>query len=862
MGIVTDYLVTLISRQVDAAGIVVWYDPDRYYVEVAANLALPNTTIALYKGSFFSLRRQIEPLLEGMELPRLLVYVPLDSVETHNALIEVETAGVVMKPGQQPPIRNTRPSLIARNALKSVLPEKQLVSMEKQVEAGKDKLSLAELDKLADRGEEGMQGVVSLIFGTGNPQEVALAFLAGEQHDKELVQKGALPELMTLLHQVFDVDFPVGETVDACRDRLARHILTTDFLTSIKGAVPTSLATVKIAARPAAREACAVLARTWRLRRDLAGSYEAQANRVEKELSVSALDWQQEQVAGVETFLGVEKKLQECIERALLAHATDALVELALTRRSGFWSERLPETLAQWSLIVLAGQVLLEADRVEKELKPVEANAEAIFQAYTTGDHPWCLLDTYHRRMEHRYYDFGFQLHDRLEQVLSRARHRYMQVGSTLAETFLRAYQGQKFRMDAALRQVGIFEKKVKPSMAEGKVAYVWVDALRYEMGYELAQSLATDADMRVEAALGTVPTITEIGMAALLPVAQEPLSVVAAADGKLALEIGSVRVKDRKDRVNYLRSHAGAGVKMFEAKLEDLLPKPGKRVREGIESAHLVLITSQEIDAMGEEDNIALARRTMDEILRQLGKAFRVLGQLGVHTIIFTADHGHLFADELSSDMKIAAPGGDTKDLHRRVWVGHGGASDPSYLRARLSDFGLGGNLEIAVPWNFACFKAKGGAEAYFHGGMSPQELIIPVVTLTPRSSTAGTTGPIRWHLELGSRKISTRLCSVQITGRAAGLFELVPPKVRVEIQAGQQVISLPVSASYGFEEATGDVQLRQAEDDPQTIDANTISLLIADPVPKASVTIHLLDVISGVELARLDKIEMAIAL
>jgi len=101
-----------------------------------------------------------------------------------------------------------------------------------------------------------------------------------------------------------------------------------------------------------------------------------------------------------------------------------------------------------------------------------------------------------------------------------------------------------------------------------------------------------------------------------------------------------------------------------------------------------------------------------------------------------------------------------------------------------------------------------------------------------------------------------------VQITGRAASLFELVPPKVRIEIQAGQQAVSLPVSASYGFEEATGDVQLRQAEDDPQTIDANTISLLIADPVPEASVTIRLLDVISGVELARLDKIEMAIAI
>ena len=270
MGIVTDYLVTLVSRQVDAAGIVVWYDPDHYYTEVAENLPLPNTIIAFYKDSFFALRREIEPLLEGMELPRLVVYVPFDPVETHNALIEVETAGVVIKPGQQPPIRNTRPSLIARNALKTFLPEKHLVSIEKQVEAGKDKLSLSELDKLAERGE--VDGVVSLIFGTGNPQEVALAFLAGEQHDKELTQKGALPELITLLHQAFDIDFPVGETVDAFAPGFRAMFLRPNLRRVLSGAMPASLATVSIALKPAAREACAALARTWRLGAILLGA--------------------------------------------------------------------------------------------------------------------------------------------------------------------------------------------------------------------------------------------------------------------------------------------------------------------------------------------------------------------------------------------------------------------------------------------------------------------------------------------------------------------------------------------------------------------------------------------------------------
>ena len=53
-----------------------------------------------------------------MQPPRLLVYVPMDQGETDHALAELEAAGVVVQPGQQPPSRNTRLSLVARNALR------------------------------------------------------------------------------------------------------------------------------------------------------------------------------------------------------------------------------------------------------------------------------------------------------------------------------------------------------------------------------------------------------------------------------------------------------------------------------------------------------------------------------------------------------------------------------------------------------------------------------------------------------------------------------------------------------------------------------------------------------------------------
>ena len=58
--------------------------------------------------------------------------------------------------------------------------------------------------------------------------------------------------------------------------------------------------------------------------------------------------------------------------------------------------------------------------------------------------------------------------------------------------------------------------QQVKPKVAKGKTAYVWVDALRFEMARELAQTLEAEFDVELQAALATVPTITAVGMAAL----------------------------------------------------------------------------------------------------------------------------------------------------------------------------------------------------------------------------------------------------------------------------------------------------------------------------------------------------------
>ncbi len=123
MGIVSKYVCNLIAKQVDDNSIVVWYNPDGVYSEVVDLLDLPDTTALRYDGSFIRLRWEIDQkkLMDDEEPPRLVVYVPMAQDQIHHALIELEAAGVVMQPGQQPPARNTRLAVLARNALKGVL---------------------------------------------------------------------------------------------------------------------------------------------------------------------------------------------------------------------------------------------------------------------------------------------------------------------------------------------------------------------------------------------------------------------------------------------------------------------------------------------------------------------------------------------------------------------------------------------------------------------------------------------------------------------------------------------------------------------------------------------------------------------
>ena len=369
-----------------------------------------------------------------------------------------------------------------------------------------------------------------------------------------------------------------------------------------------------------------------------------------------------------ETFRGVEHGLQRSVELNLLDSPTQELVDFAAARQASFWSEHDASIQAHWALIALAGRLTLEAARVERESRAAGSDPKAYLQAYAEGGTPWCVLDTHYRHLERHWHRFDVNqaLHAGLERLIVAARARYTTVCGDLAERFLHAYSAASLTAPGASRQTDVFGAYVGNGLREAQTAYVMVDALRFEMARELAQSLGDDFDCELHWATGAVPGITEIGMGALVLPPDASPEIVEAGDGKLGLKTGDIVLKTRDGRIKYLKSHAG--VEMCDTKLEQLLPSPAKGLREAIAAAGLTVVTSQEIDQLCEGDNVHMARRFVDELLSEVAGAVHVLAPSFWGRIVVTADHGYLFGRKPRREEELTRPRRQEGCVHRRV--------------------------------------------------------------------------------------------------------------------------------------------------------------------------------------------------
>lgn len=300
------------------------------------------------------------------------------------------------------------------------------------------------------------------------------------------------------------------------------------------------------------------------------------------------------------------------------------------------------------------------------------------------------------------------------------------------------------------------------PTQASPGTCILFSDSLRYDMAARLAAALeGRGLTTLIGARLGALPGVTPTAKPAVAPIA-----ALLTGKGCAGLEPATIA--------------GGVGVKVEV--LRKLLTQSGYQVLRGDETGDPSgrgWTEHGDIDAYGHQHGAGIARHVAGE-LRSLENRIQALLDAGWQQVVVVTDHGWLML-----------PDGLPKvDLPEHLTVVRKGRC------ARLKP--TAGPYELTMPWywdadvrialapGIAAFEA--GSE-YEHGGLSPQESFVPVLTIAGGGSATptATITDVAWR---GLR------CTVKLGGSAPDLL------VDIRTKAGDATTSLvaaPKAPSVG---------------------------------------------------------------
>ena len=507
-----------------------------------------------------------------------------------------------------------------------------------------------------------------------------------------------------------------------------------------------------------------------------------------------------------DTFANVQEALWVYVEEALaslesedewrscLQHHTST----ASVRAQDFWARQTGDP--GWGLLLLASGLLMATDRLRGELNRWVRPADAL-RTYAQG---WHCIDQDYRRLREAL-DGSPRSHDRLRNRCARS---YRDILSRMNDRFCTLLEAEGSWPPQGACPACPEPSRGKPVEGEGlpsqdgfwadvadalepgqRVGVMFVDALRYELAQELCEMLeAEDAgDQReLTARLAAIPTVTPIGMTALLP-GGDRRRVAYANDWEITIE-DSGNLKDKSARRKWLEHHL-PDVQFYN--LDKLLNTPADRIPE----ADVYIVFDTTLDAVGETASV-LAWNTFGTLLQSVKKGIYKLLELGASQVHVVADHGFLLLDEIGEHEKISVrdvPALAKKSrycvlsLSKGVLGTHLGRTDQLRFPVPGSQ-----DLEAWFPRGIGCFRTPGPYN-YIHGGLSLQELVVPHLRVSQQVMGR----PVKVRAEL-PQVIRNAQFKIRLEPEATGIFDQ-PRQVRLNLEKAGKPVVPPLSCVVG---------------------------------------------------------------
>lgn len=613
-------------------------------------------------------------------------------------------------------------------------------------------------------------------LGVESGREILTSLLAPSPSQLEALkaQDGWVQESRDFLRATLAMGVKTrGKTWSALADELWRYVLFSEFVFDLPGALPEPLKGVPHApaeARPVVEHVCELLRSSPKSR----DAYIERAEGIEKDLKLVELCGAIEDLGERDTFPFEERTFLRSAIKGITSGDTDA-TRCALARhKNSVWLGK-GESQAQWEL-VRAGLGLIEAcDDFERQL-PDHARSQAELLDFYLGS--LREADRLQREFEQAMGDF-LDPHGLMHEVSAQARARYRRLAEKVQSVFVKHIETTGWPPAGRLANADVFDKLVGERLKEGgrKVAYLMVDALRYELGVALEKMLAEDGPVELHAAYAQLPTITIVGMASLLPGAGTGLSLALEGDTPVP-RVHGVPASAVAQRMGVIAKRYGD--RFAEMTLGDFVRDKPKLA----ETTDLLVLRSTEIDSQLEsnpESTLGLIPAT----LKLIRAALHRLRGLGFKDAVIVADHGFFLNAQAEAGDVCAKPQGKWPfNAHDRMMLGDG-TGDAHSLVLAAEKLGIRGDFkQVALPRSMAPYR-KG--HLYFHGGASLAEAVVPVLVARLDAGGPAERAAVKVDLNYksGAKRITTRMPVVEVVLLSEDMHsqDMFPQEIGIEV-------------------------------------------------------------------------------
>ena len=343
-----------------------------------------------------------------------------------------------------------------------------------------------------------------------------------------------------------------------------------------------------------------------------------------------------------------------------------------------------------------------------------------------------------------------------------------------------------EWKTPALSPQRRFYDECVAPLLAgRSKAVVIISDALRYEIAEELASKIRSEDrfDAELGAVLGSLPSYTQLGMAALLPhksLKVDPSGTPVYADGR--------RTDGTANRAKILQKVKGTAISA-----QDVLTMTSEELRELYKAHQLIYVYHNVIDATGDDATTEQGVfEASDRAMNELIKLLKRWTNANATNILITADHGFLYQDsplEKSYFLSEKPQGDEVSYSTRRFALGKNLRPSSSFMTFTAEQAGIDGDLDIQVPKSIHRIPQPGKGTRYVHGGASLQEIVVPVIAVNKKRKSD--VRSVAVDLMPETDKITTGQLSVKLIQREAVTDKIQPLRVRLGIYVGDALIS-----------------------------------------------------------------------